>query len=242
MDIYCISPENPILKNKLGISDSVELDLAEAECSRLNMQNLYEIGFNDFTMHGLCYIHKTLFEDVYDWAGKFRVINISKREVELGGRSVWYANDDMIEAEPEAAMNELNRVDWNRLSLSKFVVELAFHMAKIWQIHPFREGNTRTVVMFFTFFVESKGYYFDRELLSRYSGYVRNSLVLASIGDNSDYSYLENILGDAISKEPSQSAASRIETEKNIRRSEYEKYNSKKYTPAPHELREEEKK
>lgn len=64
----------PVLKNKLDIKDSATLDLVEAEQSRASMMILYEQGFHDFSPKGLCEIHRFLFEDIYDWAGKYRII------------------------------------------------------------------------------------------------------------------------------------------------------------------------
>lgn len=86
----------PVLRNTLAIKDESTLDLVEAEQSRANMMLLYEQGFHDFTPRGLQAIHQFLFGDIYDWAGKFRIINIEKREKLLAGRSVWYSNDDAI--------------------------------------------------------------------------------------------------------------------------------------------------
>lgn len=86
-----------VLRNLLNIQDEKELDLAEAELSRANMMLLYDEGFHDFSATGLCRIHKALFGDVYDWAGQLRIINIQKREELLGGKSVWYSNDEDIQ-------------------------------------------------------------------------------------------------------------------------------------------------
>ena len=69
-----------VLKNLIGITEEKELDIAEAELSRANMMLLYENGFSDFSSNGIRFIHKELFGDVYEWAGKFRIINIQKRE------------------------------------------------------------------------------------------------------------------------------------------------------------------
>ena len=93
----------PVLRNKLGIKTEKTLDLIEAEQSRANMMLLYEQGFSDFTPEGLCKIHQFLFGDVYEWAGKYRVINIQKSERLLAGQSVWYSNDDDIERDLENA-------------------------------------------------------------------------------------------------------------------------------------------
>ena len=65
----------PVLRNTLSIKDEKTLDLIEAEQSRVNMLLLYEQGFHDFSPEGLRSIHRFLFGDLYDWAGKFRIIN-----------------------------------------------------------------------------------------------------------------------------------------------------------------------
>ena len=78
----------PVLRNTLDIRDEKTLDLIEAEQSRANMMLLYEQGFCDFTPEGLRSIHRFLFGDIYQWAGKYRIINIAKREKLLVGRSL----------------------------------------------------------------------------------------------------------------------------------------------------------
>ena len=116
------------------------------------------------------------------------------------------------------------------------VIENIF--AKIWQIHPFREGNTRTVVMMLTFFVEHYGYYMDQELLAESAGYVRDSFVMASLDQFSEYEYLERILMDAVCDDPIEYELT-PDTEFERQRSEkYQKYQKEHYTPEPHYRRE----
>ena len=92
-----------VLRNKLDILDEKTLDLVEAEQSRAKMMVLYKRGFQNFSPAGLCEIHKFLFGGVYSWAGQYRIINIEKRERLLGGRSVWYSNDENIPQDLESA-------------------------------------------------------------------------------------------------------------------------------------------
>ena len=92
-----------MLRNLFNITDSNELDLAEAELSRASMMLLYEQGFDDFSAKGIRLLHEAMFGDVYDWAGQFRVINIQKREPVLAGISVWYSNSDKIQHDLDAA-------------------------------------------------------------------------------------------------------------------------------------------
>lgn len=99
----------PVLRNLLGIREEDALDLAEAELSRLHMAGLYETGFSDFSPAGLCQIHKALFGDVYEWAGRPRVINMIKRERVLAGQSVWYSNDEDIPRDLKLAFRDLKK-------------------------------------------------------------------------------------------------------------------------------------
>lgn len=105
-DIY-LYDDVPVLKNKLDIKDGDTLDAVEAGMSRSGMMLLYESGFHDFSPKGLCAIHKRLFENVYEWTGKYRIINIEKRERLLAGRSVWYSNDEKIPNDLERVFAQL---------------------------------------------------------------------------------------------------------------------------------------
>lgn len=231
-DLYLIE-NSTVLKNLLDITDEKELDLAEAELSRANMMLLYENGFNDFSSGGFCFIHKALFGDVYEWAGQYRKINIRKREELLAGQSVWYSNVTEIGNDLDNAFDEIQKINWESLSRENFAKQIARLFPKLWQVHPFREGNTRTTVMMMTFFVEHHGYFFDQNLIAESAGYVRDSFVLASLGENSDYEYLEKILLDAICSEPVDYADTDKAT--NINKEKYEKYKSKDYIPTKHE-------
>ena len=149
--------EIPVLKNKLDIRVEETLALVEAELSRANMMLLYEQGFHDFSPDGLRFIHQELFGDIYDWAGQYRIINIEKRERLLAGRSVWYSNDEDIPHDLQIIFQEMKAVSWTELSHLDFVQQITHFFPRLWQVHPFREGNTRTIVMLMTFFVEHYG-------------------------------------------------------------------------------------
>ena len=122
-DIY-LYDDVPVLKNRLGIKDSNLLDAAEAGMSRANMMLLYESGFQDFSPAGLCEIHRRLFGEVYEWAGKFRTINIEKRERLLAGRSIWYSIDDNISTDLHSAFDKLLIQPWDNFSRERFDLTL----------------------------------------------------------------------------------------------------------------------
>lgn len=238
-DIY-LYDDVAVLRNKLDIKDEKTLDLIEAERSRARMMILYRQGFDDFTPAGLCAIHRYLFSDVYEWAGQYRKINLAKREKLLAGRSVWYSNDENIPRDLVYAFDDLCSCDWKQLFRTEFVRELARCFSKIWQVHPFREGNTRAVVMLMTFFVEHHGYHMDQELMAACAGYVRDSFVMASLDQNSEYEHLERILLDAVCNKPvSYTAASLEHAELSpAQKEKYQKYQKDDYIPQPHYHRE----
>lgn len=229
--------DSRVLRNLLNIREEKALDLAEAELSRANMMLLYEQGFDDFSTAGICALHKALFGDVYAWAGQFRNINIQKREEILAGQSVWYSNDDDIERDLETAWTRIHELSWDTLSHEEFAAQAARTFPALWQAHPFREGNTRTIVMLLTFFVEKHGYYFDQELLAQSAGYVRNAFVLASLGEQAEYEYLEKILKDAICTEPVSYTDDLDKESAEGRTEKYQRYQTKDYRPTAHEYR-----
>ena len=229
-----------VLRNKLDILDEKTLDLVEAEQSRAKMMVLYKREFQNFSPAGLCEIHKFLFDGVYSWAGQYRIINIEKRERLLGGRSVWYSNDENIPQDLESAFQSIHLLKWKDFSRDAFVHYLAQCFPRLWQIHPFREGNTRTVVMMLTFFAEQHGYYMDQELMAESAGYVRDAFVMASLEQYAEREHLERILLDAVCDEPilyDEDSLKSIESAQR-RRERYQKYKNEDYVPQPHYKRE----
>ena len=71
-------------------------------------------------------------------------------------------------------------------------------MTDLWRIHPFREGNTRTVSVYMNLFAEAMELRFDGELLSKHTGYLREALVLAAVEEAPESEHLLKILGDAL--------------------------------------------
>ena len=88
--------------------------------------------------------------------------------------------------------------------------------------------------MMMTFFAEHYGYCFDQDLMSRSAGYVRNALVLASLGEHSEYEHFEKILNDAICEKVSDSSADCV-AEGTINCEKYQRYYTDDYKPVPHE-------
>lgn len=120
-----------VLENKLGISDSSELARAEEKISKLKALELFEKRFLETfevgTFEGLAKIHKYLFEDIYNFAGKMRTVNIAKGGFRFA--PVIYLETALanISKMPQSTFDEI---------IEKYV---EMNVA-----HPFREGNGRS--------------------------------------------------------------------------------------------------
>lgn len=89
-----------------------------------------------------------------------------------------------------------------------------------------------------TLFIERYGYYMDYELMASSAGYVRDSFVMASLDQFSEYEHLERILLDAVCTEPIVYDEQALEKSDSQRMEKYQKYQTEKYIPQPHYKRE----
>jgi len=121
-----------ILKNKLNITDAIELSKTEEKISKTKAKELFDSGMLDSLEAGsfesLAFIHKYLFEDIYDFAGKIREVNISKGNFRFA--SVTYLKD---------AIKNIEKMPQNSFET---IVEKYVEMNVA---HPFREGNGRSM-------------------------------------------------------------------------------------------------
>lgn len=199
-DIY-LYEEVSVLKNLLNIKEEKLLEIAESDITYIKLLDLDNYFIGDlFDYRRLRKIHKIIFEDIYEWAGEERVINIVKGEKVLGGDTVRYSDVNSIEEDVNMVISELNSIQWDTLGIQETAQHFSKLIAKLWQIHPFREGNTRTIITFATQFAETHGFKMNKSLLRENPGYVRGALVKASDGEYSEYHYLINIFKDAIEK------------------------------------------
>lgn len=201
-----IDRQTGTLKNLLGISDRDKLSEAEAKISGIAMRKLSQDPVkSDFHFAHLCKIHEKLFEEIYEWAGTQRVIDMEKPERALGGLSIEYSQCDEIQRNAGMILADMNKMDWENLPIEQRAVEFSKYMADLWKVHPFREGNTRTTVTFCCDFAESRGFGIERALFKDNGEYLRTALVAASavfsdIGDKSQPEYLHRIVKDGMER------------------------------------------
>ena len=199
----------PVLRNLPGIKNSEALKQAEGDLTRMSMGIVYAKEYEKFNTDTLCDIHRTIFGSLYDWAGEFRTIPIMKPEEVLGGDTVRYAAPSEIKKQLDMALKEIARIK-PTAAKRDIVFKIVRITAAIWQTHPFREGNTRSVVAFSVLLAAKLGVELDYELFARHAAYVRNALVWCTQGIYSIYAYLERIYYDAaglLDAEPDPNAA-----------------------------------
>lgn len=186
------------LKNIPGIKDASILQKVEADVTHICMQSMYFASYDKFDVDTVKEIHFSIFGELYEWAGEFRSIQIYKSEEVLGGNSVEYSNPKKIDKELKYVLKELEKLYVAKIEDKERVFRLTRVIARIWHIHPFREGNTRTVILLLVLISKKMGYEVNYNIFSDNASYVRNALVWCTQGIYSKYEYLELIVNDAI--------------------------------------------
>lgn len=154
--------ENGILKNKLGITDYNELNNAERDVTFTKFLNIGRTYKTQFDSKYFKSIHKHIFEDIFDWAGKFRTVPIVKEEIVIPRLSLDYAPAKEIQPRLDNVLKRMNAVNWEEItSLDEKSMLFTQYLTEIWAIHPFRDGNTRTTLTFANQFAKEHGFPLD---------------------------------------------------------------------------------
>ena len=220
-----------ILINLAGIKNQKELDDYETTLSRVAIIDTLNNPIEITSTNDIFLIHKKLFKEVYSWAGQARTINIYKDEAVLSGLSVIYSDYKTIDKDLKNIQKEIDSFQWEQCSKKELIHQLVIIISKIWQVHAFREGNTRTICLFLYFFMKKFDLKLNMDFIGEHSKYFRNALVLASIGQYSEYEHLEKILSDATSLKKIVDGQKKYQTIKN--------YNLEKYEYNYHRLKQE---
>lgn len=187
-----------VLRNVLDIKNQESLNEFENTIVNLQLIRILKTNISINNSSDIFSIHKMLFKEIYDWAGLPRSLNIEKKEIVLNGLSVPYSNYNTINMDIRVVDKEYFNKNWDKMTHTALIYNLSRYISLIWRIHPFREGNTRTITTYLYLFLKQNGYDINTELLSKHSKYFRNALVLASLDEYSEWEHIENILSDAI--------------------------------------------
>lgn len=164
-DVYCI-PGTAVLKNKAGITDQDLLDEYEGDFTAIRLLELtQDPAEGSFDLTHLCKIHQYLFQDVYDWAGEVRSVDIIRGDSR-------FCNVRQIPSYSNTVFSALAAENYLRnLEPKVFASRLAHYLSEINAIHPFREGNGRVQRLFISQVAEHAGYALDFSALDQASLY-----------------------------------------------------------------------
>ena len=136
-----------------------------------------------FTPNEYISIHKKLFTGIYGHAGKLRDYNITKREWVLNGATVLYGSASELRATLDYDFSEEKKFSYKNLSMEEIIHHLAIFVSRLWQIHVFGEGNTRTTAVFFIKYLRTLGFDATNDIFAENAWYFRNALVRANYND-----------------------------------------------------------
>jgi cell filamentation protein len=149
-DIYCYSGTD-VLINKLHITEQDALTAAELTFTEYRIEEFVP-NFDTFSLATLQSIHFFLFQDLYDWAGQLRTVDISK------GNTL-FANVRFFETEAHKLFRQLKQENFlNQLPENQFIQRLAHYYSELNVIHPFRDGNGRAQRILFEAIAINAGY------------------------------------------------------------------------------------
>ncbi len=186
--IYCYQGTN-VLRNKLNIKNNDILKKAEEEITLIKQMELLKNPIKGkFTKSHLFSIHRFIFEDIYRFAGKVRREQISKAD------TLFYP-PDLINRELDKLFMKIKEQNiLHEKNEERIFENLAYIMAELNIIHPFREGNGRTIREFIRAMAKKQGYDLN------WGNAPKQELLEASIWSVDNYKVLISVLKKCVSE------------------------------------------
>lgn len=168
--------ENPEAERK-------DVRTEEADKVSVRIAKLLSEKAFSFTPNEYLSIHKKLFVGIYSHAGQIRDYNITKKEWVLDGATVLYGSASELRATLEYDLSQEKGYSYKGLSMDEVIHHLAIFVSRLWQIHVFGEGNTRTTAVFFIKYLRTLGFQATNSIFAEKAWYFRNALVRANYND-----------------------------------------------------------
>ena len=190
-------------ESTVRLSDDERTEEADKVSARI-AEILSETAFSFFPNEYMS-IHRKLFRGIYKHAGKMRDYNITKKEWVLDGATVVYGSASELRATLEYDFSQEKDFSYRGLSMNEIIHHLAVFVSRLWQIHIFEEGNTRTTAVFFIKYLRTLGFSATNDIFAENAWYFRNALVRANytnlqkgIYETTEYleAFLRNLLLD----------------------------------------------
>lgn len=167
--------ENP---NRDAFDRTEEADKVSARIAALLSERAFSFTPNEYLS-----IHRKLFTGIYPHTGRIRDYNITKKEWVLNGATVLYGSATELRATLDYDFSEEKKFSYKNLAMDEIIHHLAVFVARLWQIHVFGEGNTRTTAVFFIKYLRTLGFDVTNDIFAENAWYFRNSLVRANYND-----------------------------------------------------------
>ena len=215
---YLIATANENIKGDITIDEAIiridnyykerpghDVDSGTAEADKVSVKITSVLKEKAFSFSPVAYIdiHRRLFEDVYDFAGKMRDYNISKDEWVLNGETVYYVSAQSIRETLNYDFDQEKAFNYKGLSTKQTVEHIAAFISGLWQIHAFGEGNTRTTAVFAIKYLRHFGFDVANDIFAENAWYFRNALVRANYnniakGIHKTQEYLNRFFGNLL--------------------------------------------
>ncbi len=132
-------PNSFVIKNKLNIKDEKKLEDYERQMVSFKLATIRKHSMPEkFDSNRLKYIHNYLFCDIYDFAGKYREENITKD-------NFMFAQFEYISENVDTILNKIDLEILKNMSYEEQLKKISYYMTELNVLHPFREGNGRTI-------------------------------------------------------------------------------------------------
>lgn len=158
-EAYCYPPDFKVLRNRFNIRDEQELDAIEREFVAQRMREAIPAG--DFDLAHLKAIHRHLFQDVYEWAGEVRTVEISKAGSQFQPRRF------IVKGMADVHRRLVRQDFLKELDAATFALEAAQIVGDVNHAHPFREGNGRTQMIYLAQLASQAGHPIDLRRIDR---------------------------------------------------------------------------
>lgn len=164
-----VYPGSGVLRNNLEIHDQQELSQAEADIVRAALAVLAGSPLpGDYDLAHWLAFHRRIFGGLYPWAGELRTVQIAKP-------NAFYARPEHIAGYAQAIFAELAREDRLKgLDRAAFLERLTHYHAEMYAVHPFREGNTRSLRAFLSQLAGQAGHRISWERLDHQQSFAAN--------------------------------------------------------------------
>ncbi|MDR0491359.1 MAG: Fic family protein [Oscillospiraceae bacterium] len=216
---YLIETSNANIAGKISLAEADRLiteyyeqnpavtqdEKRQEEADKVSLRIAEILSEKAFTLSPveLVAVHKRLFAGIYDFAGKIRDYNISKREWVLGGETVYYAGAYNIRETLDYDFAQEKAFCYSGLDHRAIAGHIAGFISDLWQIHAFGEGNTRSIAVFAIKYLRMFGFDAANDTFEQHSKYFRNALVRANynnakLGITATREYLDLFFGNLL--------------------------------------------